>query len=67
MVMLYLPNHALLGISLPFRSTERTLNIAGIDYLLMEPTGPAKLKLGEIAPSSERAIDGNTYSFEVIP
>lgn len=67
MIMLYLPNHALLGISLPFRTSERTLNIDGIDYLLMEPTGPAKTKLGEIAPSSERAINGKMYSFEVIP
>lgn len=67
MIMLYLPNHALLGISLPFRTSERTINIDGIDYLLMEPTGPANTKLGEIANSSERAIRGNMHSYEVIP
>lgn len=67
MVMIYLPNHALLGISLPFRNAERTLDIDGTHYLLMEPTGPAAIKLGQIGPSSERAISGNMYSFEVIP
>ncbi|MCF2948624.1 hypothetical protein L0668_10945 [Paraglaciecola aquimarina] len=67
MIMLYLPNHALLGVSLPFRTTERTLNIEGIDYLLMEPTGPANTKLGEIALSSNNAINGNMHSYEVVP
>ncbi|WP_158971352.1 hypothetical protein [Paraglaciecola sp. L3A3] len=67
LIMLYLPNHALLGISLPFRTTERTLNIEGIEYLLMEPTGPANMNLGEIADSSNRAISGNMHSYEIIP
>lgn len=67
MIMLYLPNRALLAISLPFRTSERTLSIGGVDYLLMEPTGPVNHKLGEIAPTSEGAINGNMYSYEVIP
>jgi hypothetical protein len=67
MIMLYLPNHALLGISLPFRTTERTLNIDGIKYLLMEPTGPASTRLGEISNQSNSAIRGNMHSYEIIP
>ncbi|MGJ8679372.1 hypothetical protein [Paraglaciecola sp.] len=67
MIMLYLPNHALLGISLPFRTSERRLNIDGTEYLLMEPTGPANTKLGEIANSSNSAINGNQHSYEIIP
>lgn len=67
MVMIYLPNHALLGISLPFRTSERTLRIEGVDYLLMEPTGPANMRLGEISDLSEGAISGNMHSYEVVP
>ena len=66
MTMVFLPNHALLGVVLPFRTNEQTLNINGLDYLLMEPTGPAKIPLGEIANSSARDIAGNMYSVEEI-
>ncbi|WP_339723087.1 hypothetical protein [uncultured Paraglaciecola sp.] len=66
MTMVYLPNHALLGVVLPFRTDEQTLDINGLDYLLMEPTGPAKIPLGEIATSSARDIAGNMYSLEEI-
>jgi hypothetical protein len=66
MTMVFLPNHALLGIVLPFRTHEQTLKIDGMDYLLMEPTGPAKIPLGEVANSSARDIAGNMYSLEEI-
>ncbi|MFT4811324.1 MAG: hypothetical protein ACI9LX_004697 [Paraglaciecola sp.] len=66
MTMVFLPNHALLGIVLPFRTNEQTLDIDGLDYLLMEPTGPAKIPLGQIANRSARDIAGNMYSLEEI-
>ena len=67
MTMIFLPNHALLGIVLPFRTSEKTLDIDGSEYLLMEPTGPAKIPLGEVANRSARDIAGNMYSFEKVP
>jgi hypothetical protein len=67
MVMIYLPNHALLGIAIPHRSNEQTLNVNGLEYLLMEPTGPAKVPLGEIANRSTSDIAGNMYSIEEVP
>ena len=66
MTMVFLPNHALLGIVLPFRTNEQTLDIDGMDYLLMEPTGPAKIPLGEIANRSATDIAGNMYSLEEV-
>jgi len=66
MTMVFLPNHALLGIVLPYRTNEQTIDIDGLDYLLMEPTGPAKIPLGEIANSSARDIAGNMYSVEEV-
>ena len=67
MTMIFLPNHALLGIVLPFRSNEQTLKVKGIEYLLLEPTGPAKIPLGKIANSSAQVLAGNMFSTEIIP
>lgn len=67
MVMIYLPQHALLGISLPTRTKELTFNFGGADYLLMEPTGPRVMPLGEIAATSHNAINSGLVSFEQIP
>jgi len=67
MVMMYLPNHALLGISLPSQVHEQTFKIAGTDYLMMEPTGPALMTLGTIAPRSSSDIASAMYSYESIP
>lgn len=67
LVMVYLPQHALLGISLPHRSNEQTFNFGGSDYLLMEPTGPALMPLGTVAASSERAINSRLFSYEQVP
>lgn len=67
LTMVYLPNHALLGIVLPFRRNEQTIDINGFDYLLMEPTGPAKFPLGNIAARSSTDIANNMYSLEEIP
>ncbi|MEP1554354.1 MAG: hypothetical protein ABJJ44_08295 [Paraglaciecola sp.] len=66
MVMVYLPNHALLGIKLPFRPSEKTYEIEGVDYTLMEPTGPANMPLSEISTSSARDLASRMFSHEVV-
>ena len=66
MTMVFLPHHALLGIALPLRKNGQTLNIDGMDYLLMEPTGPSKIPLGEISNRSAQYIAGNMYSLEEV-
>jgi hypothetical protein len=67
LVMIYLPQHALLGISLPTRSNEKTFSFDGSDYLLMEPTGPAVMPLGSIATTTNSAINSGLISYEQIP
>ncbi|UAA38099.1 hypothetical protein KIH87_15605 [Paraneptunicella aestuarii] len=67
MVVIYLPNHAMLGASLPHREDELTVNINGMDYLLLEPTGPALLKAGEIAESSRYFLDSGMFTHEKVP
>jgi hypothetical protein len=67
LVMIYLPQHALLGISLPTRSNEQTFSFNGSEYLLMEPTGPAVMPLGSIATTTSSAINSGLVSYEQIP
>lgn len=67
MVMIYLPNHALLGISLPYRTNEKTFTIEETPYLLMEPTGPAIMPLGMVGNDSNADIVNGLYSYESIP
>lgn len=67
MVMLYLPNHALLGINLPHSVKEDTFVVGGLDYLLMEPTGPALTLLGTISPKSMSNMANGMFSYEKVP
>ncbi|XOV81054.1 MAG: transglutaminase domain-containing protein [Aestuariibacter sp.] len=68
MIIIYLPNHALLGANLPFYGeSEVSVNEGGIDYVLLEPTGPAIMKIGELGEETERYINNGMYTYEVIP
>ncbi|QHJ12825.1 hypothetical protein FX988_03083 [Paraglaciecola mesophila] len=67
LVMLYLPNHALLGIAISPQKDEESMLINSEEYLLMEPTGPALFSLNQVAPSSQRFLDTRMYSYEIIP
>ncbi|WP_141096220.1 transglutaminase-like domain-containing protein [Lacimicrobium sp. SS2-24] len=64
--IIYLPNHALLGVQLAHGGKDHTLRLDGSTYLLAEPTGPALLPAGQIADQSLAAIQGGMYSFEIV-
>ncbi|WAJ70007.1 hypothetical protein [Catenovulum adriaticum] len=67
MVMVYLPNHALVGLKMPYQAKDEFINIDGINYVLAEPTGPALMKLGQISDSSKRHIQANRFTVETMP
>lgn len=62
--MVFLPEHALVGVELKPTKTDTKITELGADYILAEPTGPAKHELGEIAPSSLMAIRNRQYTTE---
>ena len=62
--MIFLPNHALVGISLKANKTDEKIMQNNLSYILAEPTGPAQYKLGEIAPSSKMAIRNRQFTTE---
>ena len=62
--MIFLPNHALVGINLKANKTDAKIMQNNLSYILAEPTGPAQYKLGEIAPSSNIAIRNRQFTTE---
>lgn len=67
LAIIYLDNHALLGVNLPVRSEDLYVTLEGLNYVLMEPAGPALMPIAEIAPSSEGQILSETFSWEKVP
>lgn len=61
MVFVYIDGHAFIGIDIPGQAGEVTIEHEGVNYLLAEPTGPALLPLGTLAPESELAINQGHY------
>ena len=64
MAMIYIDQHAFIGIAIPAETGEMTIEHQGISYLLGEPTGPALYRLGQLAPESELAVNQGRYVAE---
>ena len=64
-VIIYLNNHALIGVQMTHSKNDKSIKIKDREYILAEPTGPAMLPFGRIAPSSEVFIDGGQFAHEI--
>jgi len=62
--MIYIDKHALLGIDIPPMGDELSITHNGTTYLLAEPTGPAIMRLGEVAYNSKQAVLSGHYTIE---
>ena len=51
-----LPGHAVLAAALEPRPGDRTLELAGERFVLMEPAGPARIPVGRISDTSRRLL-----------
>lgn len=67
MTIVYLPDHALLGANLPHFGDEETITDGGMQYLLLDPTGPRLMKVGEVSDETARFIGGEMYRLEKLP
>jgi hypothetical protein len=65
MVMVFIDNHALIGIDVLAKGDETTIELDGITYLLAEPTGPARLPLGMLDQTSRLAVLQGQYVAEI--
>jgi len=64
MTLIYIDQHAFIGIDIPAEAGEMTIEHQGIKYVLGEPTGPALYRLGTLAPESKLAINQERYVVE---
>ncbi len=64
MVLVFIDNHALIGIEIPVKPDDLAITVNGVSYVLAEPTGPGLFNLGEIAIESELAIGNGHYIAE---
>ena len=55
-VVVLVPEHALLGVALAPLPGERSLYFEGRTYVLMEPVGPGQTPLGQVSERSARAL-----------
>ncbi len=66
LVMVYLPDHALLAIQKSAISDEKTLFYQGEELVFLEVAGPAVVPAGQLSDSSERAIAQGQLEIEEI-
>lgn len=64
MALVFIDNHALIGLVIPPIGDEITVSLDGLTYVLAEPTGPALLPLGKLAENSKQAVLQGRYSIE---
>lgn len=62
--LVFIDQHALIGIEVPINGSDKTLTYNNVVYALAEPTGPALMYLGEIADDSSQAIAAGHYIVE---
>lgn len=64
LALIYIENHAFIGIKVAPQDGDITVVDNGITYVLAEPTGPAVLALGKVSKESEQAIYSGHYTLE---
>lgn len=62
--MIYLSDHALLGLAIKPKPTDITVKQKGIEYVLIEPTGPAQYPIGKV--SDDTSMDLRNRQFSMI-
>jgi hypothetical protein len=65
--IVYLPNHALLAVNLGQRLDEQHIDVAGTPHVLIEPTGPAVMPIGNIAEDTAIHIANGNYQTIPVP
>ena len=64
--LVFLPNHALLAVNLTAAAHDQTIMIDGLNYILMEPTGPSLILLGEAGADSMLAINRDQFTTHAV-
>lgn len=65
--IIYLPNHAVIAAQVPATDTEQVIDFADASLLLIDPTGPAPLKLGQVSSEFQAALKSRQFSQRTFP
>lgn len=65
--IIYLPNHAMIAAQVPATDREQVIDFADASLLLIDPTGPALLPLGQVNPTYQAAIQSKQFSQRTFP
>lgn len=65
--IIYLPEHAVIAAQVPATDTEQVIDLADASLLLIDPTGPAPLKLGQVAAAFQPALQSQQFSQRTFP
>lgn len=60
--MVYLPDHALLGVEMRAQPQDMIVSKNNIEYVLIEPTGPAQYDIGSVSETSNMDIRNRQFS-----
>ncbi|WP_232230562.1 MULTISPECIES: hypothetical protein [unclassified Alteromonas] len=66
MIIVFLPNHALLGVALTPMVDDETIEFEGKKYVLYDPTGPAQIPFGQVSESTKQFIDTGRFQIELV-
>ena len=66
MLMIYIPNHAFIGLALKPKAGDKYITIDGTPFVLAEPVGPRQSYIGKIADNSLAKLQKSDYSYEEI-
>jgi len=64
--IIYIPEHALIGMNVSHLQEDYVLDIDGLDYTLAEPVGPGMIKFADISDRSKRYIESGNYRVELL-
>lgn len=64
--IVYIPQHALIGLNVSHLQEDYVLKHDGLDFVLAEPVGPATIPFAEIDDKSKRYIESGSYLLEVL-
>lgn len=66
-VVVYVPGHALVGFDYQKGKGDYAIQVDGSTFVLAEPVGPQKKKLGQVSPKALQVMRRGAYSFEEVP
>ncbi|WP_232709773.1 hypothetical protein [Idiomarina sp. X4] len=66
MAIIYLPDHAVFGINMSKRDSDTTIEHDGIQYVLVDVTGPAAMPAGTVSEETEFHIHTGQYTVKPV-